>query len=116
MPDKQGDVTRILHIIDAIEELKEYTTNLKFEDFKNQSIMIHASIRLLVIIGEASNHISEEIKNENPQIEWAQIIGLRNILIHKYFGVDVQVVWDIINRDLVDLELKVKAILIDLQM
>ena len=64
----------------------------------------------LWIIGEASNHISEEIKNQFSDIEWTQIIGMRNIFVHEYFGVDLILVWEIIKNDLPVLKEKVIAI------
>jgi uncharacterized protein with HEPN domain len=88
MPDKSGDLARLLHIIDSIEEIKEYTLEATFEDFEDQSMMKNACIRQLEIIGEACNGISEETRKKHSQIEWSQIIGLRNILTHQYFRVD----------------------------
>ena len=114
MPDKLGDLARLLHVLDSIEEIKQYTHDAEFEDFEDQSMMKNACIRQLEIIGEACNRISEEIRQKYPQIEWSQIVGLRNILIHQYFGVDDKVIWDIIKQDLVDLESKIKEIVQDL--
>jgi uncharacterized protein with HEPN domain len=114
MPDKFGDLARLLHVLDSIEEIKQYTLDAEFEDFEDQSMMKNACIRQLEIIGEACNRISEEIRLKYPRIEWSQIIGLRNILIHQYFGVDDRVIWDIIKQDLIDLESKIKEIVKDL--
>jgi uncharacterized protein with HEPN domain len=63
------------------------------------------------IIGEASDHISEEIKTKFSEIEWAQIKGMRNIFVHEYFGIDSRLVWEIIQHDLPDLKNKVATIL-----
>jgi uncharacterized protein with HEPN domain len=63
------------------------------------------------IIGEASDHISEEIKTQFSEIEWAQIKGMRNIFVHEYFGIDSRVVWEIIKHDLPDLNKKVHSII-----
>ncbi len=115
MPDKLGDLARLLHILDSIEEIKQYTLDAQFEDFEEQSMMKNACIRQLEIIGEACNRISEDIKQKFPQIEWNQIIGLRNILIHQYFGIDDRVIWDIIEQDLIDLEDKIKALVKEIQ-
>lgn len=111
MPDKLGDKARLLHIIDSIEKIESYTLKTKYDDFKNNSMMKDACIRQLGIIGEASNRISKEIQEANAKIEWRQIIGLRNIVIHQYFGIDDQVIWGIIQENLPDLKLKAKEIL-----
>jgi len=63
------------------------------------------------IIEEASNHISEETKTQFSEIEWRQIIGMRNIFVHEYFGIDSILVWEIIKHDLPDLKEKVIAII-----
>lgn len=61
--------------------------------------------------GEASNHISEETKNSFSTIEWQQIVGMRNVFVHEYFGIDSTLVWEIIEKDIPDLKNKVKGIL-----
>ena len=61
---------------------------------------LDACIRQLGIIGEAANRVSEELKQTSSQVPWRQIIGLRNVLIHEYFGVDDKSIWDIITVNL----------------
>ncbi len=114
MSGKLGDLARLLHIIDSIEEIKQYTLDAIFKDFEDQSMMKNACIRQLEIIGEACNRISEETRKNYSQIDWSQIIGLRNILIHQYFGVDDKVIWDIIKLDIIELEGKIKLIVKDI--
>ena len=110
MKDNIGDRARILHIRDAIEEIKSYVKECDFNTFEENSMMHNACIKQLEIIGEAANRISDELKDTCPEIKWAEIIGLRNILIHEYFGVDIKVIWDIIQFDLPDFENKLAAI------
>jgi uncharacterized protein with HEPN domain len=73
--------------------------------------MRFASIKQLEIIGEACNHISDEVKSKFSEIEWTQIVGMRNVFIHEYFGVDQHIVWEIIKTDLPDLKIKINEIL-----
>jgi uncharacterized protein with HEPN domain len=70
-------------------------------------MMRFACIKQMEIIGEASNHISTETKESYPGIEWAQIVGMRNVFVHEYFGVDLSIVWTIIKNDLPELKTKV---------
>lgn len=72
--------------------------------------MKFACIKQLEIIGEASGHISDEMKMQFSEIEWSQIRGMRNIFVHEYFGIDTKLVWEIIKLDLPDLKSKVLAI------
>ena len=87
-------------IIEAIDRIRDYTTELSFEKFVNDRKTIDAVNRNLAIIGEAANRIPEQIKNKYPNIEWYGIIGLRNILVHDYFKVDLEIIWDIIANKL----------------
>ncbi len=111
MRGKLGDKIRLQHIFDAIIEIESYLLNQDFNQFIGNSMMRFASIKQLEIIGEASNHISEEIKSKFSKIEWTQIVAMRNVFIHEYFGVDQHIVWEIIKTDLPDLKIKIKEIL-----
>ena len=115
MRGSKGDFARISHIIEAIQEIELYTENADFDAFLENSMMRYACIKQLEIIGEASNSISDEIKNNFVEIEWKQIKGMRNIFVHEYFGIDPHVTWDIIIFDLPDLKEKVSNILSSLQ-
>ena len=74
-------------------------------------MVIDATVRNFEIIGEAVKRIPESIKKEHSDIEWKKIAGLRDILIHEYFGVDPEVVWDIIKNKLPEFKLKISKIL-----
>ncbi len=108
MRGKLGDKVRLQHIFDAIIEIESYILNKNISDFLENSMMRFACIKQLEIIGEASNHISSETKSRFSQVEWSQIVGLRNVFVHEYFGVDVKVVWEIIVNDFPDLKMKIR--------
>ncbi|MBK7965686.1 MAG: DUF86 domain-containing protein [Bacteroidetes bacterium] len=111
MQGKIGDKARLKHILDAILEIESYLLNIEFNVFLNNSMMRFACIKQMEIIGEASNHVSLETKTRFSTIEWKQIVGMRNIFVHEYFGVDHSLVWEIIKKDLPELKSKVKNIL-----
>lgn len=100
MKGESGDLQRLLHIKDAIEAVEAYTKGADFFIFSNNSMMKYAAIKQLEIIGEASRHLSENFKEKNNQINWKEIVGLRNILVHEYFGVDEMIIWQIISVDM----------------
>jgi uncharacterized protein with HEPN domain len=110
MRGKLGDIARLNHILDSINEIETYLVNTDFDSFMNNSMMRFACIKQMEIIGEASDHISEEIKVKFSEIEWAQIKGMRNIFVHEYFGIDSRLVWEIIKHDLPELKGKVVTI------
>jgi uncharacterized protein with HEPN domain len=111
MRGKVGDFARLKHILEAISEIELYLNNAEFHDFMDNSMMRFACIKQMEIIGEASNHISEEIKLKFNSVEWGQIIGMRNFFVHEYFGVDSNLVWEIIKNDIPELKIKVQEIL-----
>ncbi len=115
MRGKLGDKVRLQHIIDAILEIESYLLDTDFSGFSENSMMRFACIKQMEIIGEAGNHISEGIKSKFSTIKWAQIVGMRNVFVHEYFGVDTNLVWEIINDDLPDLKEKVVEILESLE-
>ncbi len=98
--DKLGDKTRIEHIAEAIGLLEEWTQGVGFDDFADNVMLLHACLRQFEIIGEASNHLSEELRGNYPQVVWGKIIALRNLLIHEYFGVSAPFIWQVIYNDL----------------
>jgi uncharacterized protein with HEPN domain len=101
----------LLHIIDAINEIEDYIQNSDLETFVANSMMFNATLRQLEIIGEASNRLSEDLLNENPSIPWSRIIGLRNLVIHEYFGIDDLTIWNVIKINLPDLKEKVTLLI-----
>ena len=111
MKGKMGDKQRLLHILDAINEIENYTANIDIDIFLKNSMMHFASIKQIEIIGEAANYISEETKSKFSEIEWRQITGLRHILVHEYFGVDITLIWQIIIDDIPKLKAKIQNII-----
>ncbi|MEO6405398.1 MAG: DUF86 domain-containing protein [Ferruginibacter sp.] len=100
MRNELGDKIRLQHILDAIDEIHKYLTSADLSVFLGNSMMRFACIKQMEIIGEASNHLSTELKAKFSDIEWAQIVGMRNVFAHEYFGIDSRLVWEIIKNDI----------------
>jgi uncharacterized protein with HEPN domain len=111
MRSRIGDKARLLHVLDAITEIENYTADSDFNAFLDNSMMRFACIKQMEIIGEAGNHISDEVKSKFSNIEWSQIVGMRNVFVHEYFGLDTRLVWEIIKFDLPILKVKISEIL-----
>lgn len=88
----------ISDILEAQGRIREYTKQLTYDEFEKSMITIDAVIRNLEVIGEAASKLPLEIKNRAPEIEWRKIVGMRNVLAHEYFGVNTQIVWDIVQN------------------
>ena len=115
MRSELGDKARLKHILDAIEEIEKYLLQADFSAFTENSMMRFACIKQMEIIGEASNHLSDELKLKFTDIEWSQIVGMRNVFAHEYFGIDSSLVWEIIKNDIPELKGKIKLILSSIQ-
>lgn len=100
----KNDKVFIEHILEAIKTIESYKSGLTLESFSENRMASDAIIRELEIIGEASNNISDEFQKEHPDVPWRKIIGIRNTLIHEYFGVNKKVVWNTIENDLPELK------------
>lgn len=111
MKGNTGDLQRLLHILVSIKEIESYTSKVSINEFLANSMMKFASIKQIEIIGEAANYISEETKNKLTEIQWKQIIGLRHILVHEYFGIDEQLIWQIIINDIPKLKVAIEAVI-----
>jgi uncharacterized protein with HEPN domain len=98
-------------IIEAIRRIRFFTTDLSLQTFPSDIKAFDAVIRNLEIIGEASKRVPEEIRSIYPDVEWKKIAGLRDILAHEYFGIDVEIIWDIIQNKLPVLERQIKRML-----
>lgn len=110
MKDKMGDKQRLGHILDAITEIESYIAGADLSLFLSNSMMRFASIKQIEIIGEAANYITSETKERFSDIEWQQITGMRHILVHEYFGVDANLVWQIIINDIPALKSSIEKI------
>ena len=89
-----GDIARIKHILECVEEIENAIAGYDFEQFSENHVLRIAVVKWLEIIGEAANHISENVKSKYPTIEWRKINGLRNLVIHEYFKIDFRIIWD----------------------
>lgn len=87
-------------ILESISYIKEYLVDMDFAAFANDRKTQDAVVRNLEVIGEAARALPENIKEKSNFIEWHKIIALRNILIHEYFGVNLELVWDVVQNKL----------------
>ncbi|MEX0646970.1 MAG: DUF86 domain-containing protein [Balneolaceae bacterium] len=101
LQDVLESIGHIQHFLDGVSE-EEFYENIEKQD---------AVLRRLEIIGEAVKHLSDEIRENHPDVPWRQIAGMRDIIIHEYFGVTLEMIWIVATEDILDLKAKVEEII-----
>ena len=102
-------------ILDSIVEVKEFVEGMRFEDFTKDKKTINAVIRSLEVIGEATKKVPEGLREGYPQIPWKRMAGMRDKLIHEYFGIDLEIVWEVINNELPPIKPMIQKVLKDIE-
>lgn len=87
-------------ILEAIAKIERYTKDKTFEDFSRSEMTVDAVVRNFEIIGEAAGNIPKTFQDKYPFVEWKEMVGFRNVLIHDYFGIDIESVWDTVNKNI----------------
>ena len=101
-------------ILESITQIETYTAGLTAEQYQGNQLVQDAVVRRLEIIGEAVKHLPAEIKEQHSEVPWKRIAGTRDVLIHEYFGVDVDLTWAVVKDSLPILRSQVTAILADM--
>lgn len=110
---REDDRIRLRHMLDAAEEALGFATGKKREDLDNDRMLALALVRSIEIIGEAGARVSEEGRAEVLDVPWREIVTMRNRLIHAYFDVDLDIVWETIRRDLPLLSVSLERALVE---
>lgn len=98
-------------ILGAVGKIRRYMADASKDEFSSDEKTLDAVVRNLEVIGEAVKKVPHDVRSKYPSVNWQKIAGLRDILIHEYFGIDIEIVWDIIQNKLPDLEAQVRKIL-----
>lgn len=106
----RDDRSRLLDVIEAIERIERYAARGR-EAFDRDELLQTWVVHHIQIVGEAVRKLSDALRAAHPEIPWAEIIGMRNIVVHDYFGVDTDEVWAAVERDLPELKRKIQTIL-----
>lgn len=108
---RREDPESLYDIQEAIKSIETYITKLDYQEFLTDKKTQDAVVRNLEIIGEAAKNISDDVKKRHNDIEWKKLAGLRDKIIHFYFGVNWDIVWDVVKNRLPELKKQIKDIL-----
>jgi uncharacterized protein with HEPN domain len=109
----RDDRERLDHILEAIERIEKYAAEGE-EHFREEELVQNWMLRHLQVIGEATRALSKEFRNQYPEVPWDSIIGMRHILVHEYFGIDLDLVWRTVSKNIPELKESVKTIIHEL--
>ena len=112
---KKDPLVFVRHISDEIEKVERFSKDLTKDQLKENELKQYAIIRAIEVIGEAVNNIPEDVKRKYSEVSWIDIIGMRNKLIHHYFGINLNIIWKTIKEDIPDLKQKILKIKNDLE-
>ena len=108
---KRDSLLLLEDMLDAAQKINRYTLNLSFEEFLSDEKTVDAVVRNFEIIGEASKNLPSHIKENNPDIPWAEMYLLRNKVSHEYFGIDYEIIWDVCINHLPENRLQIQSII-----
>jgi len=111
MREKPKDNERLLHMLEAIDNIFEFVAGKTFDSYKNDKILRFAIIKNLEIIGEAAYLLSKDFKSKNNAVEWNDIIGMRHILVHGYYQINDEIIWATIETELTPLKSKLQMLI-----
>ena len=97
---KRKDREFLLDIRDAVTRIRTYTQGMRFDDFSKDGKTQDAVVRNLEIVGEAVKNLSVPFRNANPEIPWKSIAGMRDKIIHHYFGLNLEIIWAVVEKEL----------------
>lgn len=111
MSTKRGDREYLADIQDSLKQIEQYVHEYTFEQFVADRKTQDAVVRNLEIMGEAAKHISGSLRKRHPEVPWKSLAGVRDRIVHNYFGINYEIIWQIVTQELTQLETNLQKIL-----
>ncbi len=105
----------IQDILDSIKDIKSFISGINFEEFKRDKKTLNAVVRSIEIIGEAAKKIPKSLRDKYYDIPWKKMSGMRDKMIHEYFGIDVEILWKVVKDDIPPLKSSIQEMLFNLK-
>ena len=109
----RDDRKRLVHILEAIERVERYAARGE-QAFRRDELIQTWMVRNIQVIGEAARALSQSLRDDHPNIPWSSVIGMRHVLVHDYFDIDLDIVWRVIEQDVPALKRNIRNILVTL--
>ncbi len=105
------DSVYLEHILEAVSDIEKFLQGISEQEFFHNKEKQYAVLRALEIVGEATKNLSVELKAKSPDVDWKNIAGMRDKLIHAYFGINLPLIWETVKKDLLPLKKEAQKIL-----
>lgn len=105
----------IQDILDSINDIGKFTEGMDFHRFKKDKKTIYAVVRAIEIVGEATKNIPKRIREKYPKVPWKKMAGMRDKLVHEYFGVDLEILWEVVKKDVSMIKPLIQKVFEDLE-
>lgn len=111
MRESVKDPGRLEHILMAIDNVFEFLQDKEYEDLSNDKLLFFGVVKNIEIVGEAANHLTNELQNQHPEIDWPSVVGMRNVLVHDYYNINPRIAWTTATKNFPVLREQIESIL-----
>ena len=115
MRELERDKERLLHIMEAIDTIAGIPEQRNLRDLSTDKLFFWGVVKCIENIGEAANHLTKELCEQHPEVEWRLIVGMRNVMVHGYYQASPEDIWDTLCHDIPDLQAKISNILAEIE-
>lgn len=111
MREEVRDPGRLEHMLTAIGNVQEFLEGKTYEDFRKDKLLFYGVVKNIEIVGEAANNLTKELRAQHPEVNWKDVVGMSNVLVHDYYHIDARTAWQTAQDNLPELRIQIENIL-----